>query len=128
KMAATLTSITRIPYDAQHLPFSTGRFGKKDTVFEFDVTVPSDAVIAPPAKRETTDQQGAGAGARVPVRQQQDDELEQPQQQQQQQQQRAGAAPAASARAKTKTLHFEYDLASAAVRYVADYVDEQRPP
>ena len=37
KMAATLTSITRIPYDAQHLPFSSGRFVKKDTAFEFDV-------------------------------------------------------------------------------------------
>jgi dipeptidyl-peptidase 4 len=122
KMAATLTSITRIPYDAQHLPFSTGRFGKKDTVFEFDVAVPIDATIAAPTKRETTDQ-GAGAGARVPVRQQ-DDELEEPQQQQQ----RAGAATPLIERPKTKTLHFEYDLASAAVRYVADYRDDQRPP
>ena len=61
KMAATLTSITRIPYDAQHLPFSSGRFVKKDTAFEFDVAVPIDAVIAAPARRETTEQQGAAA-------------------------------------------------------------------
>jgi dipeptidyl-peptidase-4 len=40
KMAATLTSLTRIPYDAQHLPFSTVRFVKNDTAFEFDVRVP----------------------------------------------------------------------------------------
>ncbi len=37
KMAATLTSIIRIPYDAQHLPFTTVRFVKKDTAFEFNV-------------------------------------------------------------------------------------------
>jgi len=28
KMAATLTSITRLPYDAQHLPFTSVRFVK----------------------------------------------------------------------------------------------------
>ena len=120
KMAATLTSITRIPYDAQHLPFSSGRFVKKDTAFEFDVAVPIDAVIAAPARRETTDQQGA-AGARVPVRQQ-DDEFEP------QQRAGAGAGPAPPARPKTRTLHFEYDLATAAVRYLDDYRDDQRPP
>src|SRR5918995_6831759 len=42
RMAAALTTITRIPYDAQHLPFSTVRFVKKDTAIEFDVQVPAD--------------------------------------------------------------------------------------
>ncbi|MGH9200979.1 MAG: S9 family peptidase, partial [Vicinamibacterales bacterium] len=56
KLAATLTSITRIPYDAQHLPFSTVQFVKKDTAFAFDVRVPADANIAVPPKRETTEQ------------------------------------------------------------------------
>ena len=63
KMAATLTSITRIPYDAQHLPFTTVRFVKNDTAFEFDVQVPADASIATPPKRETTTEQGAAAQA-----------------------------------------------------------------
>src|SRR5688500_18118190 len=48
KMAAQLTMITRIPYDAQHLPFSQVRFNKDDTAFEFDVQVPRDAVIPAP--------------------------------------------------------------------------------
>src|SRR5918993_3807878 len=61
KMAATLTSITRLPYDAQHLPFSSVRFVKKDTAFEFDVQVPFDAVIATPPKRDTTTEQAGGA-------------------------------------------------------------------
>jgi hypothetical protein len=46
KLAASLTSITRIPYDAQHLPFSTVRFVRNDGAFEFDVQVPADAAIA----------------------------------------------------------------------------------
>src|SRR5439155_17491172 len=33
KMAATLTSITREPYDSQHLPFTTVKFVKKDAAF-----------------------------------------------------------------------------------------------
>src|SRR5215467_11307565 len=41
KVAAQLTSITRQPYDAQHLPFSNIKF-KNDSVFEFDVSVPRD--------------------------------------------------------------------------------------
>ena len=40
KMAAALTSITRQPYDAQHLPFSNIKF-KNDSVFEFDVSGPA---------------------------------------------------------------------------------------
>jgi len=44
KMAAALTSITRQPYDAQHLPFSNIKF-KNDGVFEFEVSVPRDAEI-----------------------------------------------------------------------------------
>src|SRR5579862_383074 len=45
KMAATLTSITREPYDAQHLPFTTVKFVKKDAAFQFDVQVPRDADV-----------------------------------------------------------------------------------
>ena len=43
KMAAALTTITRIPYDAQHLPFTQVRFIKGDSAFEFEVQVPRDA-------------------------------------------------------------------------------------
>ena len=60
KMAATLTSITREPYDAQHLPFTTVKFVRKDAAFEFDVQVPRDADVAKPKKPiNTTDAQAA---------------------------------------------------------------------
>src|SRR5213596_1191354 len=59
RMAATLTAITREPSDAQHLPFTTVKFVKKDAAFQFDVQVPRDAEIAKPKKPVTTnDAQG----------------------------------------------------------------------
>ena len=120
KMAAALTTITRIPYDAQHLPFSSVRFIKNDTAFEFDIQVPADAVIPSlPPRRETTDQQLAlsepsgsresnGQGTQV--------------------QQRSAAPDAAPARRRQRTLRFEYDLATAAVRLVEDSTEEPRAP
>ncbi len=41
KMAAMLTGLTRIPYEAQHLPINTIKFIKNDTAFQFDANVPS---------------------------------------------------------------------------------------
>jgi dipeptidyl-peptidase-4 len=126
KMAAALTSITRIPYDAQHLPFTTVRFVKNDTAFEFDVQVPAGASIAAPPKRETTEQ-GTGQAVRSGQQQPKDDGAQQ--QQQQQQQQRTGAGAAAErARPRNRTLHFEYDLTTARVTLLDDYRDEPRPP
>ena len=37
---ATLASMTRLPYDAQHLPFSRVSFVNNDSAFQFDVRVP----------------------------------------------------------------------------------------
>ena len=102
KLAATLTSITRLPYDAQHLPFSSVRFVKKDTAIEFDVQVPADAVIAAPPKRDTTTEQPAGVSTKSIARQR--DELDEPQQRAGQAAAGAGARPAP----RTRTLHFEY--------------------
>lgn len=122
KMAATLTSITRLPYDAQHLPFSSVRFVKKDTAIEFDVSVPADAVIAAPARRETTTEQAAGvAGAKGGARQQ--DDGDDPQQGGGQ-----AAAGAAQRRPRTRTLHFEYDLATARVTLLDNDPHEARLP
>ena len=79
KMAATLTSMTREPYDAQHLPFTTVKFVRKDAAFQFDVQVPRDAEIAKPKKPvSTTDAQAA---ARPVGQDPADDDAVDPQQQ-----------------------------------------------
>ena len=65
KMAATLTSMTREPYDAQHLPFTMVKFVRKDAAFQFDVQVPRDADVAKPRKPvNTTDAQAAAPNRR----------------------------------------------------------------
>jgi dipeptidyl-peptidase 4 len=112
KMAASLTMITRIPYDAQHLPFSTGRFIKDDTVFAFEVQVPRDAVLGETPRRITTTEEtlfdDAFDGA--------------PQQGQRGRGAGAGAAPP-----RNRTLHFEYDLATARVTLVETPPAERMP-
>jgi dipeptidyl aminopeptidase/acylaminoacyl peptidase len=116
KMAATLTTITRLPYDAQHLPFSNVRFVKKDSAIEFDVQVPADAVINAPAKPTTTTEQSAVA--------RQPEALDEPQQRAGQ----AAAGAAAARRPRTRTLHFEYDLATARVSLLAEDPHNARLP
>lgn len=110
KMAASLTALTRIPYDAQHLPFTTVRFIKNESAFEFDVRVPAEAVVGTPKPATTTQQGSGGLDDGEP-------------------QQRAGGAPATPpARPKTKSLHFEYDLATAKLTLIDDYKETPRPP
>src|SRR5437867_10242424 len=64
KMAATLTSITREPYDSQHLPFTTVKFVKKDVAFQFDVQVPRDADVVKPKRPATTSSSDAQIAAK----------------------------------------------------------------
>ena len=106
KMAAALTTITRIPYDAQNLPFSTVRFVKKDTAFEFNFQVPASAVIPSTKPREvTTEQQGETRG-----RDDLNDAAVDPQQQGGRQGGRGGRGASGDAPAppRNKTLYFEY--------------------
>ena len=42
RMAAQLTRILLVPYDAQHLPIRTIKFIKKDTAIQFEIEVPKD--------------------------------------------------------------------------------------
>jgi hypothetical protein len=66
KLAATLTSITLQPYDAQHLPFTTVKFVKNDAAFQFDVSVPRDAQIVKPVKPATLPPAAAGTKKDAP--------------------------------------------------------------
>jgi len=124
KMAATLTSITREPYDAQHLPFSSVKFVRKDAAFQFDVQVPRGAEIAKPKKpTSTTDSQAAvRPGGQDPSDR---DDVEAAQGQR-------GRGAAAGNRgaqpSRNRTLHFEYDMTTGNVDLLDDdYKAPQRP-
>src|SRR4029079_3407896 len=106
KMAAMLTSLTRIPFDAQQLPMGGAarggggaadvepapppmlKWAKNDTVIRFEIEVPKDAKIPgekeePRAEPKKAEEKKDGADAEEPK--------------------------------TTKTLYFEYDLASGKV-------------
>jgi dipeptidyl aminopeptidase/acylaminoacyl peptidase len=123
KMAAMLTTITRIPYDSQHLPFTTiQKFVKKDAAFQFQFDVPIDADIVMTKK---VDQQAQKTDQTA-----QTGQTGQTGQRGQTQGQRGqgarGGAPAAPPR--TKILHFEYDLATGKVQLLEDWKDPERKP
>ncbi|HEY0873064.1 MAG TPA: DPP IV N-terminal domain-containing protein [Vicinamibacterales bacterium] len=119
KMAAALTTLTRIPYDAQHLPFSQVRFVRNDSVFEFEVQVPRDAVIPTSKPKPITTEQGSGGGPLY---------IDDPQQGQRGQGGQRGAGGRGGGASRTRTLHFEYDMASGKVTLLEDYPEEPRRP
>jgi dipeptidyl aminopeptidase/acylaminoacyl peptidase len=142
KMAATLTTMVGQPYDAQHLPFSTVRFVKKDAAFQFDIQVPRDLQInakptaakpkittEPDVSAADADDNASDAGAAT----QDDDQQGRGGQQQQQQgqrggQQQAGRGSATPPPPRNKTLRFEYDMATGKVDLLDDNYQAPRRP
>ena len=111
KMAALLTGLTRIPYEAQHLPIATIKFIKNDTKLQFDANVPIDAEI-PGVKKYEPPPRGQQARG------------EQDQNQDQQTQRTAGAQPPAP---RTRPIYFEYELATARLTLLTDFKPPQKP-
>ena len=128
KMAAMLTSITRVPFDAQHLPMGAVRaaapdaaggepaqppmmkWAKNDTVIRFEIEVPKEAKIPgekeapkPELKKEEAVKDEAkkeGAAEKEPA--------EEPK--------------------TTKTLYFEYDLATLKLTLLPDFKPDPKKP
>jgi dipeptidyl aminopeptidase/acylaminoacyl peptidase len=107
KMAALLTGLTRIPYDAQHLPISTIRFLNNDTAIRLDVTVPRDADI-PGLKKLEPPPRGASAARTV------DDQTGE---------QSGGQAGPGS---RNRTIYFEYDLGGGQLKLLPDYTPPRK--
>lgn len=104
KMAAMLTTLTRIPYDAQHMPITTIRFINKDTAIRLDVSVPRDAEI-PGLKKEEPPARGAQSDTGQTVDQ--------------------AATPAAGAQ-RNRTIYFEFDLATSQLKLLPDYTPPRK--
>ncbi|MBM3761613.1 MAG: S9 family peptidase [Acidobacteria bacterium] len=110
KMAASLTSLTRIPYDAQHLPIQNARLVKNDAALMFEVSVPSDAEI-PGLPKEAAPPPAATSSPS-----EKDDEEDQPQQRR-----------AVSAGSRTRLVYFEYGFATAKLEMLPDYKAPRKP-
>ncbi len=113
-IAAMLTSITRNPYEAAHLPMRSIQFIKNDTAVEFEVQVAKDADIN-------------GKQTVVVV---QEDSADLPRRGGAGGQQGGGPpAPAPDAAAATmRTLYFEYDLATKKLSLPEIYTPQIRKP
>ena len=112
KMAALLTGLTRIPYEAQHLPIATIKFIKNDTAFQFDANVPVDAEIPGVKKYEPP-----------PTRGQQNRGEQDQTQNQNQTQGASGTQPPP----RTRPIYFEYELATGKLALLSDFKPPQKP-
>jgi dipeptidyl-peptidase-4 len=128
KLAALLTTLTRIPYDAQHLPINTLKFAKGDMVLQFDAQVPREAEIPgikkeepPPTRTEAgRGSEQPGALATEDAEDSADDDADDPQQRQ------AGAAGARPP-SPTRPIYFEYELLSGKLSLLPDFKPPSKP-
>ncbi len=108
KIAASLSTLTNFPYDAQHLPVRRLKLVDKDTKMRFEVEIRKDGVVPnePEKKAQDDGSQQGNESEKTGDKQNEDRQTAQ-------QGQRAGQA--AEPREETRTLVFEYDLATAKV-------------
>ena len=120
KMAAMLTSITRIPYDAQHIPItpSTVKWVKKDTAIRFEFEVPKDADIV-------TTKKPPQAAVKAEEKKTEEKKIEEKKEEKGTEEK---AEPSEEEEKKTKTLYFEYDLATAKIALLEDFEPPAKKP
>jgi dipeptidyl aminopeptidase/acylaminoacyl peptidase len=104
KMAVMLTNLTRLPYDAQHLPIKNPKLVKKDTVLLFEVEVPKDADIPGVAKEEKKEEKVVEQEKGVKAQ--------------------AAEKPPEE---KTRTLYFEYELATGKLTLLDKFESPKKP-
>ena len=136
KMAAMLTSITRVPFDAQHLPMGAVRvaapdaaggeppqppmmkWAKNDTVIRFEIEVPKDAKI--PGEREPPKSEVKKDDASKDEAKKESDRKDADK--------KDGADKDAEEPKTTKTLYFEYDLLTAKLALLPDFKPDPKKP
>jgi hypothetical protein len=122
KVAAQLTTLTRIPYDAQHLPIQNARLVRQDAALQFEVMIPIDAEV-PGLKPEIKKVEAtvSDSGQQGPSDDADDDDIEM------EAQQRRGATAPATPPATTRSVYFEYEFGTAKVAMLPDYKPPTKP-
>lgn len=116
RLAAQLTRISLFPYDAQHLPIRTLKFIKKDTVVQFDIDYPKDALVRDGDQVKSVKDLGET--------QVKNDDMKDKTKEDKTRQTAANA----EAESKTKTLTFEYEIATANLTLVPDFKAPPKKP
>jgi len=110
KIAASLSSLTNFPYDAQHLPVKRLRLVDKDTHMRFEVEIRKDGVVPnEPEKKSQND--GSQQGNESEIKQDEDKQKEE-KQTEQQSQRAARSVQSPEPPEEPRILSFEYDLAT----------------
>ncbi|MBP6704451.1 MAG: DPP IV N-terminal domain-containing protein, partial [Vicinamibacteria bacterium] len=131
KMAAMLTNLTRIPFDAQHLPMGASRpaapgggggepapppmlkWAKNDTVIQFEIEVPKEAKIPGEKPAVKAEPQKAAADEAAGKGDKKD----------------AASAEKDPEEAKTtKTLYFEYEIATGKLSILHEFTPDPKKP
>ena len=108
KVAATLSTLTNFPYDAQHLPIKRLRLVDKDTHMRFEVEIRKDGVVPNEPEKKAQDD-GSQQGNESELKQNED------KQSGQQGQRGQSSGQPAEPREETRVLSFEFDLASSKI-------------
>ena len=124
KMAAALTRILLVPYDAQHLPIRTIKFINKDTAIQFEIEVPKDNDIRVDGKIV----KAAEIAKEEEKVQGQDKEKEKEKEQDTQKNKEKEAEKPKAPEKKTKVLAFTYELATGKLTLLQDYKEPPKRP
>jgi hypothetical protein len=139
-MAAMLTSITRIPYDAQHLPITpaTMKWVKKDTAIRFEVEVPKDATSSEEAGRAEGEEGQKSKEKKTEEKKTEETKKEELRRDEEGGQKKTTRRKTRRRRARrragaeepktTKTLYFEYDLATGKLALLPDFKPDPKKP
>ncbi len=138
KMAAMLTSITRIPYDSQHLPIDPAKmkWTKDDTAIRFELEVPKDAKIVgekveEEKKTEDRIQKTEGKTGDVKteeVKKEEEKKTDEKKDVKQEKKEGEAGDEAPEPPKTTKTLYFEYDIAGGKLVLLPDHKPDPEKP
>jgi dipeptidyl-peptidase-4 len=122
RMAAQLTRILLVPYDARHLPIRTIKFIKKDTAIQFEIEVPKDNDISVGGKIVKASE------IAVEEIEKKDEDLEKEKEKEQDTEKTKQSEKPKEPEKKTKVLAFIYELASGRLSLVEDYKETPKRP
>jgi len=121
RMAAQLTRILLVPYDAQHLPIKTIKFIKKDSAIQFEIEVPKENDILVGGKI-------VKASEIAKEEEVQEVDKEKDKEKEQDTQKNKDAEKAKEPEKKTKVLAFTYELGTGKLALIEDYKEPLKRP
>ncbi len=126
-MAATLTKMTKDPYEAKHLPIETIRFIKNEKAIYFKVAKNKDVLEAEKRKEEQEKKKEKKEKDEKIEQEKKEKELEKDEEKDKKKEEEKSEVEKAKEESR-KYHHFEYDLTTGKLTMLEDYVEEPKRP